>query len=66
VPDWSEKSTPNITWGLGEVPAANAKVEFTISHLTCSHMYCFGQSTIFHVQGIQHSRISHPGGAIGL
>jgi hypothetical protein len=66
VPDWSEKSTPNITWGFGEVPAANAKVEFTICHLTCSHMYFFGQSNIFHVQGIQHSRISHPGGAIGL
>jgi hypothetical protein len=61
MPDWSGKSTPNITWNLGNVPLANAKEEFMISQLKCSHTECIGQHTILHVQGIQHSRITHLG-----
>ena len=61
MPDWSGKSTPNITWNLGDVPLANAKEEFMISQLKCSHTECIGQHTILHVHGIQHSRITHLG-----
>ena len=48
------------------MPLANAKEEFMISQLKCSHTECIGQHTILHVQGIQHSRITHLGVPLDL